>query len=132
MPLASVALAFSAFMAPAPAAEQALMPQAQTVKEYVEIYFADEPVMIDIASCESHFRQFDKHGNVLKNSAGSSAVGIFQIMSSIHAKDAKNMGYDITTIDGNLGYAKYLYEAKGTAPWNASKACWDKKLLARK
>ena len=105
------------------ASTQQPMPQAQTVKEYVESYYADEPVLADIAACESHMRQFDKDGNVLKN-PNSSAVGIMQIMSSIHSAKADKLGIDITTIQGNLAYARYLYEEQGTTPWNASKSCW--------
>ncbi len=102
------------------------MPQPQTVEQYVREYFADEPVMAEIASCESHFKQFGADGQVLKNSK-SSAVGIFQIMSSIHSTFAdEKLGLDIYTIQGNVAYAKYIYEKQGTAPWNASKSCWGK------
>lgn len=98
---------------------------AQTVEEYVRDYFADVPVMAAIAKCESHFTHV-KDGKILKNST-SSAVGVFQIMSSIHAANAeKNLGIDITSIEGNVAYARYLYEKEGTKPWNASKACWGK------
>ena len=137
MPLAaSVTLAVSALMAPQPmlGTTVAVLPEAQTVKEYVEIYFADVPVMIDIARCESQFRQFDKKGNILKN-PGSSAVGVFQIMSSLHKEPGAKMGMDINSVEGNLEYARYLYESSGTKPWNASKHCWAKSysgVLAKK
>ena len=102
------------------------MPQAQTVEEYVHKYFADVPVMTKIARCESQFRQYGKDGQVLKNPK-SSAIGVFQIMSSIHREDADSkLGLDITTLEGNAVYARHLYEQKGTQPWNASKACWGK------
>lgn len=122
---ASVALALSAFMAPQPSVGNApaTMPAAQTVKEYVEIYFADTPVMIDIARCESQFRQFNKKGDILKN-PHSSAIGLFQIMSSLHSDTAADMGMDIRSIEGNLEYARHLYEEEGTKPWNSSKKCW--------
>jgi soluble lytic murein transglycosylase-like protein len=127
---ASVVLAFSAAFGinqsqvpvlhvPAP------MPVVQTVEEYVREYYDDVPVLAEIASCESQFRQFDNNGNVIKN-ANSSAVGIMQIMSSIHDPVADKLGLDIYTIQGNLAYARYLYEESGTAPWNASKSCWGK------
>lgn len=128
MPLAaSVTLAVSAFMAPQASlgSTAVAMPQAQTVKEYVEIYFADAPIMIDIARCESQFKQFDKKGNVVKN-PNSTAVGLFQIMSSLHNKPAEKMGMDIYSVDGNLEYARHLFEEEGTKPWNSSKACWSK------
>ncbi|HWB34254.1 MAG TPA: transglycosylase SLT domain-containing protein [Candidatus Paceibacterota bacterium] len=101
------------------------MPQVQTVEEYVRDYFADEPILAEVASCESHFRQFDSNGNVLKN-ANSSAIGIMQIMASVHSETAAELGLDPTTMQGNLAYAKYLYDKNGLSPWNASKACWSK------
>ena len=58
------------------------MPQAQSVQEYVKSYFADEPVMYAIAGCESHYRQYDTDGSVLRNSH-SSAVGIFQAIFGV-------------------------------------------------
>ena len=100
--------------------------QSQTVEEYIRDYFADEPIMAEIASCESHFKQFDQRGAVVKN-ANSSAVGVFQIMSSIHATFAdEKLGLDIYSLQGNAAYARYIYERQGTAPWNASKSCWSK------
>jgi hypothetical protein len=102
------------------------MPAPQTVEQYVRQYFADEPVMAEIASCESHFKQLNADGSVVKNPR-SSAVGVFQVMASIHAAGAKaNLGLDIYTLEGNAAYARYLYDTQGTAPWNASKACWSK------
>lgn len=102
------------------------MPAAQTVEQYVESYFADTPIMIKIASCESHFRQFESDGTVLQN-PNSTAVGVFQIMSSIHKNVAdQNLGLDIYSLQGNVAYAKALYDEKGTQPWASSKACWGK------
>jgi len=107
------------------------LPQAETVKEYVDNYFKDEPVMITIADCESHFTQYGSDGDVLKNPA-SSAVGVFQIMSSIHASMAdEELGIDIDTLQGNVAYAQYLYQTEGTAPWAASQACWGKSAGAK-
>ena len=110
---------------------QQVMPQAQTVQQYVQTYFADEPVMIAIAGCESHFQHYDPNGNVLKHSH-SSAVGVFQIMASVHAATADdNFGLNINTLQGNAAYARYLYDNQGTAPWNDSKVCWGKSAAAK-
>ncbi len=111
-----------------------VMPVAQSVEEYVRDYFKDAPIMIEIAKCESRFRQFDKNGQVLKNAAGSSAVGIFQIMSSIHDSSADKLGIDIYTMQGNAAYARYLLDTQGTKPWEAdlkSKGCWGKSDVAK-
>ena len=114
-----------------PVAQPQAMPQAQTVQQYVQTYFADAPVMIAIAQCESRFTQLDKDGTVLKN-PHSSAVGVFQIMASIHATSAdENLGMNIYTLQGNAAYARYLYENQGTTPWNDSKACWGKTAAAK-
>lgn len=97
-------------------------PNQAEVEKRVREYFADTPVMIEIARCESKFRQFTDAGNPLR-SAGM--IGVFQFYETIHAPGAKALGYDLTTLDGNLGYAKHVYRSEGTTPWNGSKYCWD-------
>lgn len=127
MPLISLAFAFSALATSTPVEAipaPVVMPAPKSVEEYVREQFKDAPVMIDIARCESRFRQFDSSGKVLKNPT-SSAMGTFQIMASLHADLAKDkLGHDIYSLEGNAAYARYLFEKQGTAPWNASKACW--------
>ena len=130
MPFAAgLALALSAVLNPAfisAPSTPATLPVAQTVEQYVDSYFADVPAMIKVASCESQFRQFTKDGTILQNSK-SSAVGVFQIMASIHQDLAdQNLGLDIYTVQGNVAYAKYLYDTQGLKPWAASRACWSK------
>jgi soluble lytic murein transglycosylase-like protein len=97
---------------------------ARTVEKKVRAYYVDMPVMIQIAKCESRFRQYDENGNALPNADGSGAVGVMQIMSSVHKGAATKLGHDIFTLDGNLAYARHLYQNEGTRPWNASKSCW--------
>jgi hypothetical protein len=90
---------------------------AAAVEKEVRAYFADIPVMIDIARCESKFRQFTDSGNVLRGGLSGGMVGIFQLFESIHTKTAKNLGFNLLTIEGNLGYARHLYTESGTTPW---------------
>ena len=97
---------------------------AQTQAKVRE-YFKDTPVMIEIARCESNFRQFTDAGNVLRGGDGGGMIGVFQFFESIHATPAKALGFDITTLDGNLGYAKHVYQNESTTPWNPAKSCWD-------
>ncbi len=85
------------------------------IEKRVREYFVDIPVMIEIARCESIFRQFTDSGNVLRSSGGM--IGIFQFYEAIHAAPAGALGYDLTTVEGNLAYARYLYEQSGTRPW---------------
>lgn len=133
VPVIGLAVAFAALV-PATSTQATLvaapsavvMPLHQSVEEYVREQFKDAPVMIDIARCESRFRQYDSNGKVLKNPT-SSAMGVFQVMASIHAESAKdNLDLDIYSLEGNAAYARYLYERNGTRDWNASKHCWGK------
>jgi hypothetical protein len=95
------------------------------VEERVREYFVDMPVMIEIARCESKFRQYTDSGNPFYGGAGGAMVGVFQVYTTVHAAYAKNtLNYDITTLEGNLGYAKYLYQTEGTQPWMSSFPCW--------
>lgn len=95
-----------------------------SVEAYVRDYFKDTPILAEIAKCESTFRQFDKEGNVLTGRVNSADVGIMQINTFYHGDSAKKNGFDIYTIDGNLGFAKWLYGKYGDAPWVHSSKCW--------
>ncbi|MFM2423804.1 MAG: hypothetical protein RLZZ70_191 [Candidatus Parcubacteria bacterium] len=90
-----------------------------TYESEVQSYFADIPVMIAIARCESRFRQFTDAGNVFFGGAGQEYIGIFQFARAIHELPAKALGYDLATTDGNLKYARHLYEQSGTVPWQS-------------
>lgn len=80
--------------------------------------------MISIAKCESQFQQYDYAGRPLYNKNGTSAVGVMQIMYSVHGTKAKELGMDIRSLTGNLAYARHLYNQAGTSPWRASRSCW--------
>lgn len=98
------------------------------VESTVRTYFAETPVMIEIARCESKFRQYADSGNPLYGGYGGKMVGVFQVYSDIHASFARSLGMDIETLDGNMQYAKYLYEREGTKPWISSFPCWGDEL----
>ncbi len=97
-----------------------------SVEAYVRDYFADDPILAEIAKCESTFRQFDSHGNVIKGEKNKGDIGIMQINRYYHEGDAVKLGFDIYTFDGNLGYAKWLYDKYGDTPWVSSGKCWKK------
>lgn len=92
---------------------------------FVRDYFSDIPVMIEIARCESNFRQFTDSGNVLRGGNGGGMVGVFQFFASIHDSVAEEFDWDIDTLEGNLAYARHVYETQGTTPWNSAKDCWN-------
>lgn len=124
-----LALALSAVVTgTTPPAPQVAMPQAQTVREYVQTYFADKPELVQIAECESHFRQYDKTGAVFRGVVNDQDVGVMQINERYHLDASEKLGLDIYTVQGNVAYARYLYDKEGNAPWVSSKPCWGPKV----
>ncbi len=133
---ASIALAVSLALSGqtaqvAPVQIQSPMPAAQTVEEYVRTYFADEPIMIEVARCESQFTQFDKDGSIHRGVVNNDDLGVMQVNEHYHGTTAKKLGLDLYTIQGNVAYAKYLYEKEGTQPWISSSPCWSKSKVAK-
>ncbi len=96
------------------------------VEARVREYFADSAVMQNIAKCESGFRQFNSDGTPLDGGSGG-MIGVFQIGKAVHEEYAKSIGLDINTLEGNIGYARYLYAKDGTDPWLSSFDCWKTK-----
>ena len=125
---AGIALALAAVISSNPSAaatvNQQSLPQAQTVQQYVENYFVDEPIMVKVAECESHFQQYDADGSVYHGKVDPDDIGVMQINQHWQGATATKLGIDIDTIEGNVAYAQYLYQKEGTQPWNSSKACW--------
>lgn len=99
---------------------------AMSTEEYVRQYFSDIPIMIQVAKCESHFRQLDKDGDIHRGVVNHADVGVMQINEFYHLDTSQKKDLDIYTLEGNTAYARDLYEREGTAPWSSSKACWGK------
>lgn len=91
---------------------------------YVKEYFADQPILADIAWCESRLRHLGKDGQIFRGTIDSDDIGIMQINTRYHANRAEKVGLDIYSLSGNLDYAKFLYEKEGSKPWRSSEACW--------
>ncbi|NQV92971.1 hypothetical protein HQ403_00555 [Candidatus Kaiserbacteria bacterium] len=100
------------------------------VEQYVRIYFSDIPIMTEIAECESRFRQFDIDGDVLRGEKNRRDVGVMQINEDFHLDTALEKELNLYTLEGNLAYARALYEKMGTKPWKHSKKCWGGMVLA--
>lgn len=100
--------------------------QPETIEEYVRDYYADTPVLADIAFCESTMRHVGKDGEILRGVVDSDDIGMMQINTRYHQETADELGIDIYSLNGNLAYAEYLYEKQGTQPWRASQPCWGK------
>lgn len=108
----------------------------ESVETHVRNVFVDAPIMVEVARCESRFRQFDDQATstqpepvVLMGGYKKRMVGIFQIYDDIHRVAARTLGWNIDTIDGNIGYARYMYDKQGTTPWLSSSGCWANKKI---
>jgi len=99
--------------------------KVKSTEEIVKEYFIDTPVMADVAFCESRFRQFDKNGEPLRGIVNKLDVGVMQINEKYHAGTAAALGINIYSLEGNMEYAKYLYDTQGTRPWVHSSGCWN-------
>jgi vacuolar-type H+-ATPase subunit F/Vma7 len=95
------------------------------LKEKIMETFKDEPLLVQIAKCESGYRQYDSKGNILRGIVNNKDVGIMQINEGYHLERAKELGIDIYSVDGNLAYAKLMYHEQGGMPWKASSPCWS-------
>lgn len=80
--------------------------------------------MIRIAKCESHMRQFGADGQALRGEVNPKDRGLFQINEDYHLAEARKAGMDILTTDGNIAFARALYERNGTRDWISSEHCW--------
>lgn len=94
-------------------------------------YFKDIPIMAEVAWCESRFQHTDPHsGGVKRGHMNPSDLGVMQINEYYHGATAHKLELDLTKLEDNLAYARYLYEREGTRPWSASQFCWEHTLLA--
>lgn len=91
-----------------------------------QITHALAPVLSRIAKCESPTGQYAKDGQVARhvNKDGTVDMGAYMI-NSIHNKEASKMGYDLSTEEGNKGFATWLYANRGTGDWYSSQRCWN-------
>lgn len=80
----------------------------------------------EIARCESRNRQFDESGKVLRGS-NTHDVGKYQINIKYWGTEAKKLGFDLFTEEGNEAMALEIYRRHKTDPWIWSKPCWGGK-----
>lgn len=103
---------------------------AKNTEAIVRSYFADIPVMIEVARCESTFRHELSDGSILQGRVDPADTGVMQINKRYHLDTANAMDLNLDDIYGNMAYARYLYENQGTQPWSASMPCWGGSLAA--
>ena len=98
-----------------------LQPSADAVrtpKQYLYLKYPEyAEVLSRIGRCESGMRQFEEDGSVLRGKVDKNDTGTYQINLRFWGEKAKELGYDLETIEGNTKMAVYIYEHKGTSPW---------------
>ncbi len=97
-----------------------------STEDKVRAYFIDTPILAEIAYCESKFKHYNKYGEVIRGEITPEDVGVMQINEYFHGKTVGILDINIHTLEGNMEYAKWLYDREGTTPWNSSKYCWGK------
>jgi len=105
----------------------------RAMEAYLRKQFGDQDaILVDIARCESNLHQFDSSGNIIRGVVNSADIGVMQINERYHDETAAKLGLDLHTVEGNVAYAKHLYEEQGTAPWKSSQKCWGTGDIAKK
>ncbi len=106
---------------------------AEVVK-MIKDKFGDKAVqMIKVGFCESGLQQFsNKTGKAITGIQNKRDKGALQINADYHIDDAIKLGMDIYTLEGNVDFAKVLYDQYGLKPWVHSKPCWSSPKLPAK
>ncbi len=94
------------------------------VMAFASTTFEGTPLM-EVMRCESGGRQWGSDGSVLAGRVNPLDRGAMQINLRWNGDAARSMGYDVDTGEGNILYARWLYDKRGMSPWSASKKCWD-------
>ncbi|MCX6703497.1 MAG: hypothetical protein NTV02_02300 [Candidatus Zambryskibacteria bacterium] len=94
-------------------------PQHGPDKEKAIKALKDYPVLFALACRESRFNQMDPKNptKVLRGKENPDDTGIMQINRHIHKDLIKEKGVDIDTFEGNIAFAKFLYDDKGIDHW---------------
>jgi hypothetical protein len=91
----------------------------QLIKDYSAAYRISSAIPLAIARCESGYNQFSKNKS-------STASGVFQYLSSTWRNTpAGRQGISVFDADANVKMAVSSIAANGTAPWLASRHCWN-------
>ena len=101
------------------------MPSGEIQKK-VEETFGKDHILVHIAQCESNFTHWNANGRIYRGEVNPQDIGVMQINTYYHGREARRLGYNLKSLDGNMAYAKYLYDHEGTKPWNSSAYCWRK------
>lgn len=80
---------------------------------------------LKVAWCESNLKHYEKDGSVKRGKIDPRDVGLFQVNERYHLARAKRLGLNLSQLEGNIKYAKILYDENGWQDWEASRYCWE-------
>lgn len=89
-----------------------------------------DPVLVPVCSCEStgspynEPQQYTRDGSLVQGRITPSDWGMCQISTRYWLTESQELGYDLTTEDGNIQMANHIYHNHGIKHWNASRGCW--------
>lgn len=107
------------------------IPTRKELEMKAKAFFKDDPILVEIARCESTFRHLDQNGEIIRGKVNKGDLGLMQINEYYHAEKAEELGLDLKSLEGNMAYAKYLYDREGSKPWNSSSKCWKKEVASK-
>lgn len=85
------------------------------------IPYKDKVGLIARAQEESGFRQFNDDGTILRGEVNNHDVCAFQINEDYWLEKAKELGFNIYTLDGCIQMALAIYKERGLDAWNTLK-----------
>ena len=91
--------------------------ESQEVIDAIISHFPEEPVMVEVARCESSL-------DPSKDRKGIDG-GLFQI-NQVHLPALAELGLNRYDLKDNLTYSRILYDEQGLGPWYMSRYCWGK------
>ncbi len=84
---------------------------------YAHLPAAEAKEMVEIATEESHFHQFNADGSAFTGVEDPADTGVMQINVRENRQDLADWGLDVHTLEGNLEAARRLREKYGVRPW---------------
>jgi hypothetical protein len=95
---------------------------------YLAHEFRDDPVMIEIAFCESSWRHQDSDGRVRVNRNSDKSqtvdVGLFGFNVHWNAELMQKHRLDPYAVKDNVRLAKHLRKKRKYQDWESSRSCW--------
>ena len=96
----------------------------ELIKGFSVLYGVDGEAALEIARCESEFKQYREDGSLVRGRKNRNDVGVFQINEKYHLERSRKEGFDIYTTEGNVAYAMWLMAREGDRHWHWSEKCW--------